>query len=396
MIRTSQTTIQEGIDMKRTYPILTLGIAGCILMGGTPVSWADPIQAVPQEASGTPELRTLPGSTTATAVSSPVVTTKEVNKESDVFTAKLNIPVLSGMKDTRYQGELNDIIERNAMENLTNLAKQAQEDAASAKQSGFEFRPYQLDVSYEVKSSGAADNANRISLKVQTYSYTGGANGMPFVATYNFVDGAEAKPVTLASLFGDNYKQIIDAQVQKTIQANPDNYFKDAFKGISDTQAFYVEKGDAVLVFQKYDIAPGAAGNPEIRIPLNTDSTVVTPPAAEGMKINGQDLLPAVAPVHVNESGVTMIPLRPVSEALGYTLTWNAEKRQAELSKGAQWTAVQDGKDYYTINKMAPIQLGTAPTIHNEMMYVPLAFFSDILKQEVTKTNGAISINAPK
>lgn len=359
-----------------------------------------PVYEIAPGAAGTPEFRIpLPGSTPPSAASGITVTAKEVSKDSDVLKAKLSIPVLSGMKDTRYQAEVNDIIERHAMKDLTALEQQAQKDAEQAKQpGGYEFRPYELDVRYVLKSAGGAANADRISLEVQTYTYTGGANGMPRVDTYNFTDGTEAKLLTLQDLFGDSYKQTIDTAIQQAIQANPDHYFKDAFKGISDTQSFYVEKGDAVIVFGKYEIAPGAAGTPEFRIPLPGNDTGTTPPVtapAARLTVNGQAVSLEEAPVYVNDAGAKMVPLRAITDALGYQLTWNPEKRQAELSKGAQWTVVQEGKDNYTVNKMAPIQLGTAPVIHNEKLYVPLAFFAEILKQHVTDADGAISIHTP-
>ncbi|MFH5186853.1 hypothetical protein ACHHV8_32070 [Paenibacillus sp. TAB 01] len=45
---------------------------------------------------------------------------------------------------------------------------------------------------------------------------------------------------------------------------------------------------------------------------------------------------------------------------------------------------------------MAPVSLGTEPVIHDDKLYVPLTFFSNILKQEVKDENGIISILSPK
>lgn len=354
-------------------------------------------------AAGTPEFRIpLPGSAANAAGSGVIVTAKTVNKTTELLKATLSIPVLSGMNDTKYQAQVNESIERKAMEGLTLMEQQAQKDYDQSKQSGYTFRPYELDVRYVLKSAGGAENANRISLEVQTYTYTGGANGMPVVDTYNFTDGTEAKPLTLQDLFGENYKQTIDAAIQQQIAAHPDDYFKDAFQGISDSPTFYVENGDAVIVFSKYEVAPGAAGTPEFRIPLPGSTAAVTPPEASapvpasGFNVNGQSLTTEAAPVYLNEAGVQLVPLRVIADTLGYTLTWDAEKRQAELSKGAQWTVVQEGKDAYIVNKMAPVSLGTEPVIHDDKLYVPLTFFSNILKQEVKDENGIISILSPK
>ncbi|MBN3522574.1 copper amine oxidase N-terminal domain-containing protein [Paenibacillus apiarius] len=78
-----------------------------------------------------------------------------------------------------------------------------------------------------------------------------------------------------------------------------------------------------------------------------------------------------------------LVPLRPIMDSLGYKLTWNAEHKSIEAAKGAQWTSVQQNKDQYNFAKM-PIQLGKAPVMKDNMMYVPLQFVSEVLKAGVT------------
>lgn len=52
--------------------------------------------------------------------------------------------------------------------------KMAKEDSASAKQSGYPFRPHSLETEWSV----AADTPRFLALQSQTYVYTGGAHGM--------------------------------------------------------------------------------------------------------------------------------------------------------------------------------------------------------------------------
>ncbi|CAG7615134.1 copper amine oxidase N-terminal domain-containing protein [Paenibacillus allorhizosphaerae] len=75
-----------------------------------------------------------------------------------------------------------------------------------------------------------------------------------------------------------------------------------------------------------------------------------------------------------------LVPLREISEALGYKVTWNADTYSVDVTKGAVWSGVFIGKDNYSFGKMAPVQLGAAPELKDEVTYVPLTFFSDILK----------------
>jgi hypothetical protein len=81
-------------------------------------------------------------------------------------------------------------------------------------------------------------------------------------------------------------------------------------------------------------------------------------------------------------NGFKMIPLRFVGEGLGYEVAWNQETKTAELTRGAQWTAVTIGKDNYNFAKML-IRLGAAPELVDSKTYVPQSFIEEVLKAKV-------------
>ena len=113
--------------------------------------------------------------------------------------------------------------------------------------------------------------------------------------------------------------------------------------------------------------------------------------------VNGRGLDFKETKAYIKDNKVTMIPLKLVSEALGYEVEWNGETRAVELKKGAHWTMVKIGEDRYTFAKMAPISLGTAPEIKDGRTYVPLNFVTDILKADVRRDEtGMISIGHEK
>lgn len=113
--------------------------------------------------------------------------------------------------------------------------------------------------------------------------------------------------------------------------------------------------------------------------------------------VNGKGLNFKETKAYIKDDSVTMIPLKLVSEALGYKVRWNGENKTIELSKGAHWTSVKVGEDRYTFGRMAPISLGTAPEIKDGRTYVPLNFVTDILKANVMRDEtGTISINEQK
>lgn len=83
-----------------------------------------------------------------------------------------------------------------------------------------------------------------------------------------------------------------------------------------------------------------------------------------------------------NEEGTIMIPLRIVSEALGYEVTWNQETKTAELVRGSIWSAVTIGEDKYNYARMY-IELGTAPILQDSTTYVPVNFAEQVLLAQV-------------
>lgn len=323
--------------------------------------------------TGSPEFR-IPTSAVKAGVT---VTDKEVQDDNAYLKLHVKLPVIQGMKDSKYQEQMNYIIESHAMKDIEKWKSEAKAASDKASTAGYTYRPYELYVSYELKSNGEGTPQALISLQVTTYAATGGT-GAPRVDHYNFLNLAEGQKVEIKDLLGDNFKEIVDQAVLKGMDAEPSKYFKDQYKGIRESQSFYVQNGEVVVVFPKYSIAPGSTGTPEFRIPLWK------------LNVGGEEL---GAPVVVDKQGTVLVPVRDVAEKLGYQLVWNEEKQSVEFSKGAQGTSIQLGKNSYTFAKMAPFSLETSPQLINEKTYVPLSFINQILTSTVEKTaNGTIVI----
>lgn len=86
-----------------------------------------------------------------------------------------------------------------------------------------------------------------------------------------------------------------------------------------------------------------------------------------------------------------MLPLRAVTESLGFKLTWNQETLSVDLLKGNVFTTVKTGEDRYAINKMFTT-LGTAPELVDNKLYVPASFVSKVLHGSVTTEGASVSI----
>lgn len=129
-----------------------------------------------------------------------------------------------------------------------------------------EYQPAKINVSYQVKCS----DETRLSFVVTETEVRATSSEQQIF--YN-IDLKTGRELTLADLLGAQYKQIADDSIRKQIQErlkNPNNQFFDGqegFQSISDRPDFYMNsKGNPVIVFPKYAIAPGYMGVLEFEI----------------------------------------------------------------------------------------------------------------------------------
>ncbi|MDR2648819.1 MAG: copper amine oxidase N-terminal domain-containing protein [Clostridiales bacterium] len=80
---------------------------------------------------------------------------------------------------------------------------------------------------------------------------------------------------------------------------------------------------------------------------------------------------------YINEDGVFMLPVRAVAEAMGLNVEWSGGANTVQVGKSASFAI---GRDAYAKNKMAPVELGTAPVLKGGVTYVPLDFFTKIIE----------------
>lgn len=91
------------------------------------------------------------------------------------------------------------------------------------------------------------------------------------------------------------------------------------------------------------------------------------------------DQLIAAPSAYIGKDEIVMVPLRAVTEALGYELTWESDTMTVRIGKAA---SLQIGKDDYHLARMSPIQLGAAPELVDGLTYVPLSFFKEVIRAE--------------
>ena len=118
-------------------------------------------------------------------------------------------------------------------------------------------------------------------------------------------------------------------------------------------------------------------------IPAFATLTPTIAPESGGLIINGEatTIKPCV-----------MVPLRDVAEALGFTVTWDEENQCATVDSGKMHINVSIGLDLYVattsipdmVGMTAPFSCGVAPTLTNNVTYVPVEIFRPLLENKDT------------
>lgn len=125
----------------------------------------------------------------------------------------------------------------------------------------------------------------------------------------------------------------------------------------------------AVSVSAEYD--PNKVVDP------NAISTKMLVPQFK-INVNSEDV-EAPAPFE-NEEGTLMIPLRALTEKLGFEVQWIGETGTIILTKGPVYITMSAFEDGYTFSKTAPMLLGTKPILIDGVTFIPVNFVTDVLK----------------
>ena len=105
----------------------------------------------------------------------------------------------------------------------------------------------------------------------------------------------------------------------------------------------------------------------------------------------------------ISVNGCTMAPVRTIAKALGFKVTWNAD-RSININNGKMQSDLRIGDNSYVVytavegmaGMSAPFSLGSAPIIKNNTAYVPIDLFVPLFgnDQATVKTSGdTITIN---
>lgn len=189
---------------------------------------------------------------------------KSIEEITDKYEVKVKYPMLQG-GEKEVIDKINKVIADYTLDWINDIKLLGEEYSKEYKKSGNEMPKMEA---YSLFESFHTDEL--ISLPVTYYQYTGGAHGLTTKVAYNY-NIKTGKILKLKDLFkeGFDYKSIIDKKVREDIEKEKDIYFENGalFKGISENQAYYLNRDSIIVYFQQYEIAPYSSGIREFKIP---------------------------------------------------------------------------------------------------------------------------------
>ena len=85
------------------------------------------------------------------------------------------------------------------------------------------------------------------------------------------------------------------------------------------------------------------------------------------------------------------MPVRAISEKLGYTVTWNGTDRSVTIG---DLTIVLDSTTVTANTARSTSELEIAPALIEELTYVPASFFTLLTGNAANVSEGLVEINA--
>ena len=203
-----------------------------------------------------------------------VVTVTEYSIADEERLIDVRMPAVEDTGNTDLEQRINTEIQTRIDAILAEAQARAEETRAAFVATGGdpdEFIPVTISVDYEVKCQ-SSQYLSFVVLKTETK-----ASAYTELFCYN-IDLETGRELTLQDMLGPDYKEIANQVIREEIarrSQNPDNVYFDGtdgiegFQSINADQKFYINAGgNPVVIFEKYEIAPGYMGQQEFEIPV--------------------------------------------------------------------------------------------------------------------------------
>ncbi len=201
-----------------------------------------------------------------------IFTFRDYHKQDEYSVIDVRMPKINNTGNSLLEKKVNEEILLRISDIINEVEIKARKYKQAYLETGgieSEFQPIILQIDYTIQSL----TNERLSFVItSTESFSSSYTQQFF---YN-IDLKTGKEITLSEMLGSNYKEIINRsiyqQIEERMQQDNMIYFDGSdgipgFTGIHDQQDFYINAdGKVVIVFAKYEIAPGYMGIQEFVI----------------------------------------------------------------------------------------------------------------------------------
>ncbi|MBS4200576.1 DUF3298 domain-containing protein [Bacillus sp. FJAT-49732] len=194
-----------------------------------------------------------------------VLTFTEFKVDEGTANAEIKVPAITNMENKTFEASLN----KKYLEESKELYNDFNAEMEDLKKNGGGH--IGIESGYDVKT----DNNQILAIGRYVVSTVNSYSEY----TYDTIDKKNQLLITLPSLFKDEsyinlISENIKVQMKQQMKADPNKvYWLDdemGFKTIAKDQSFYInDEGKLIIVFNKYEAAPGAMGVLEFTIPTN-------------------------------------------------------------------------------------------------------------------------------
>lgn len=202
-----------------------------------------------------------------------VFTVREYKEESEIDIIDVKVPAIQNTGNSDLESRINYEISAKINDIIEEARTRAEEYKNAVIATGGtmdNYIPTRINIDYKI----TYQDDNFISFVITKSESQASAYQEQYF--YN-IDIQNGKELNLKDVLGAEFKQIVDENVEKQIKERLENdenssYFtkeEGGFSGIeNEYQDFYInEDKKAVIVFQKYEIAPGYMGIQSFEIP---------------------------------------------------------------------------------------------------------------------------------
>lgn len=197
------------------------------------------------------------------------------------YEAEVTVPEIRGMADTAYQDSLNDYIQSVAY----GVIDQFEDEARTILDDFLDEKPYYM-VNYNFYI--AMESESILTLALEYFTAAGSSYSSTSFFNFNkqtrelillddyFLPGSGAANLLRDEILRQMREQMAnDADIVYWIDRNAAELnealnWDDLLASVGNNNQYLIdENGDLVIVFNKYDVAPGNMGNPEFTIPMD-------------------------------------------------------------------------------------------------------------------------------